>query len=77
LKQGDIEQKITKTDIGFSIELSSKTLQKDVFLYSDEKGHFLDNYFDLLPNETKIVVFQTKSKTIERFNIKTFNTFIR
>ena len=77
LKQVDIEQKITKTDIGFSIELSSKTLQKDVFLYSDEKGHFLDNYFDLLPNETKIVVFQTKSKTIERFNIKTFNTFIR
>ena len=77
LKQGDIEQKITKTDIGFSIELSSKTLQKDVFLYSDEKGHFLDSYFDLLPNETKIVVFQTKSKTIERFNIKTFNTFIR
>ena len=47
LKQVDIEQKITKTDIGFSIELSSKTLQKDVFLYSDEKGHFLDNYFDL------------------------------
>jgi len=77
LKQGAIQKKAVKTLNGFQIELSSKTLQKNVFLFCNEKGHFSDNYFDLLPNETKIIAFETNDKSIESLRIKTFNSFIR
>ena len=66
-----------KSSITFSIELSSSTLQKDVFLFTDSKGHFFDNFFDLMPNEPKTIQFQTESKSLDSLQIKTFNTFIR
>jgi len=68
-----IEQSISKSDNGFRIELSSKSLQKDVFLFCKENGHFSDNYFDLLPNETKVIQFDTQSKSIEGLKFKTLN----
>ena len=71
-----IQQNITKTENGFTIELSCKILQKDVFLYCDEKGHFTDNYFDLLPNETKTIQFNTKSDSLKILKIKTLNALI-
>lgn len=77
LKQAEIEKKITKTIDGFDIELSSKTLQKDVFLFTESKGHFSDNFFDLLPNEFITVHFKTASKTLNDLRLKTFNNFIR
>ncbi len=77
LKQEGIQKKITKTSDGFQIELSSKTLQKDVFLYCNIKGHFSDNYFDLLPNKTKTIEFSTRSKSLDSLSVKTFNNFIR
>lgn len=77
LPQGDIQQKITKNDAGFSIELSSKVLQKDVFLYSNEKGHFSDNFFDMLPNETKVIQFKTEALQLNNLKIKTFNKLLR
>ncbi|WP_461597488.1 beta-mannosidase [Winogradskyella sp.] len=77
LRQDEIEKKIVKTDNGFLIEVSSKTLQKDVFLFSDTKGHFSDNFFDLLPNQSKIIQFNTRAKTFDDLQIQTFNTFIR
>ena len=76
LKQADIYQKITKTDNGFEIELSSTTLQKDVFLFTKNEGHFNDNFFDLLPNETQVIIFKTEAKTLEDLKIKTLNDFI-
>ena len=30
---------------------------KDVFLFTKDKGHFSDNFFDVLPNQTKTVHF--------------------
>ena len=77
LNQEDIQKKITKAVNGFNIELSSKILQKDVFLFSNSKGHFSDNFFDLLPNKSVTIHFQTKSKSLDDLQLQSFNNFIR
>jgi beta-mannosidase len=76
LQKDEIKRKITKTKTGFNIELSSTTLQKDVFLYTKQKGHFKDNYIDLLPNTTIIIAFKTDSLYLDDLRIKTLNEFI-
>lgn len=79
LKKNEIETVIEteKTIEGFSITLTSKTLQKNVFLATDKKGNFQDNYFDLLPNEPKTILFSTKNKTAPKLQVKTLNQFIK
>ena len=77
LPEKAIQKSITKTDSGFQIELTSNSLQKYVFLFCNERGYFTDNYFDLLPNEVKIIEFRADSKVTPIFNIKSFNSFIR
>ncbi len=76
LQKAKIKKNITKTETGFSIELMSRTLQKNVFLYIDVEGHFIDNYFDLLPNETKVIEFKTDADTLDDLKIKTLNQSI-
>jgi beta-mannosidase len=65
--------KITKTisiaDQGYSIMLSTDKLIKNLFLSTDENGHFSDNYFDLLPGENVKISFNTREK-IEKFEDK-------
>ena len=73
MPKGEIQQIITKVDNGFSITLKSNVLQKDVFLFTTQKGHFSDNFFDLLPNETRIIEFKTDAKTLEDLKLKTLN----
>ncbi len=73
LEQGTIEQKIVKTPHGFSIKLTSDVLQREVFLYTKAKGHFSDNFFDLLPNESKIIVIETEATSLVDLKIKTLN----
>ena len=73
LLAGDIKQEIIKTNNGFSITLKSNVLQKDVFLFTKEKGHFSDNFFDLLPNKTKVIEFKTDSNSLDDLKIKTLN----
>ncbi len=77
LPTSEIEQTITRTDSGFTIELFSQTLQKDVFLFSNSKGHFSDNYFDLMPNERKIIELKTRAGDLGDLKIKTLNQFIK
>ena len=77
LPKGEIKSEIMKTDDGFFITLSSKVFQKDVFLYSNKKGHFSDNFLDLLPNETKVIHFKTESVLLNDLKIKTFNKLLR
>jgi beta-mannosidase len=77
LKQGDIQTEITKTGDGFRIKLSSETLQKDVFLFTTEKGKFHDNFFDILPNEVMLIYFKTEAGHLDDLQLKTFNNFIR
>lgn len=75
LKPSKIQHKITKIEGGFEIEISSDVLQKDVFLHTKEKGHFSDNFFDLLPNETKTIFFETKAESIDDLKLKSLNQF--
>ncbi len=77
LKKAEIERRITATETGFKIELSSNTLQKDVFLYSDSKGRFSDNFFDIRPNEPVIIHFSTEASNVDDLQLKSFNNFIR
>jgi len=76
LKKGNIKKTITKTSDGFQIELSSETLQKNVFLYTKGVTKFSDNYFDLLPNISKIIHLKTSKKDLEDLNTKTLNNLI-
>ena len=65
---------VSKTKNGFSIILTSDVLQKDVFLFSKEKGHFSDNFFDLIPNQNKVIKFITKENSLNDLRIKTLNS---
>lgn len=73
LPTGKIEMKIKWMSQGFQITLHSKVLQKDVFLHTASPGKFSDNFFDLLPNETKIIRFTTEEKDKPKFFIKSLN----
>lgn len=73
LSKEDISTKITKIEGGFSIEISAKTLQKDVFFYTKAKGHFSDNFFDVLPNETITITLITEAENIDDLAFKTLN----
>ncbi len=77
LKNEPITKKISKTENGYTIELSSKTLQKDVFLYSSIQGRFSDNFFDLFPNETKVVFMQSNSESLKNLKLITMNQIVQ
>lgn len=73
LPTGKIHKTITKTKTGFTIELISDVLQKDVFLHSNSNGKFSNNYFDMLPNETIIIEFKTDANNINDLELKSLN----
>ena len=74
LPKAAIEKQITKTANGFSFTLKSTGLQKDVFLFTNKKGHFSDNFFDLEPNKIKTLFFETEVTSLNDLQIKTLNT---
>ena len=74
LVKGEIQKEITKTKNGFSIIIKSTVLQKDVFLFSKNKGHFSDNFFDLLPNESITIEFKTGAKSLDDLQMKSLNS---
>lgn len=67
------ELKLQKPDIQIktidevTIEISSDILAKNVYLSSEEDTFFEDNYFDLLPNEKRIIKL---SKAVNDIKIK-------
>jgi beta-mannosidase len=73
LPKENISTKVTKIDGEFRIEVSAQTLQKDVFLYTNAKGHFSDNFFDVLPNQTVTITFTTDAENIDDLAFKTLN----
>lgn len=73
LPKAPIVKKIKKTVNGFLITLKSSVLQKDVFLSTKEKGHFSDNFFDLLPNEEKTIFFETEVTVLDDLTIRSLN----
>ena len=57
----NLEYTMTKTDSGFDIEISTDKLAKNVYLQTQEDaGFFSDNYFDMLPGETRIISLKTE-----------------
>lgn len=76
LKNLPIHIEISKIAEGFKLELYSSVFQKDVFLYTDKKGHFSDNYFDLLPNVKRIIYFTSDEKSLQDLRYKTLNSIL-
>jgi len=68
LQKPDIQKKIVKESGQWIISLKTDKLAKDVYLnFEGDEGFFEDNYFDLLPGETKTVVYKLKNlKTPEK-----------
>ncbi len=56
-----------KTIDEVTIEISSDILAKDVFLYSESEVFFEDNYFDLLPKESRFIKL---SKPVQNIKVK-------
>ncbi|MFT5244255.1 MAG: beta-mannosidase, partial [Psychroserpens sp.] len=77
LDTAPIKKTITKTTNGFQITLKSTTLQKNIFLYTKTKGHFSDNYFDLMPNTEVEIEFKTEAENLEGLDIKTLNDLVQ
>jgi len=73
LLKGDISKTITKSDTGFTITLKSVVLHKEVFLFTKHKGHFSDNFFDLVPNKEVTIEFKTGEKNLNDLTIKSLN----
>jgi beta-mannosidase len=66
LKLTEPEIKI-KTIDGLTVAISTNVLAKNVFLSSENEVFFEDNYFDLLPNEKRIIKL---SKSIKNIKVK-------
>jgi beta-mannosidase len=63
LKRPEIRIESKKLPDGYEVRLVSGTLAKSVVLSCEGcRGFFSDNYFDLLPNESKLVVFRTRQE---------------
>ncbi|MFZ4545645.1 MAG: beta-mannosidase, partial [Saprospiraceae bacterium] len=58
LPKPTITHQFEEQDGQIKITLRSDKLAKNVFLQTDALGHFDDNYFDLLPGESKEVYFK-------------------
>jgi beta-mannosidase len=65
-----------KIDGGYQIKLQSAAFAKDVFFFTNLKGHFSDNFFDLEPNKTKTIIFETASDVEPVFEYKSLNRLI-
>ncbi|MBU8922688.1 MAG: glycoside hydrolase family 2 protein [Bacteroidales bacterium] len=63
--------------IGYSIEIQTERLAKDVFLsFERSRGSFSDNFFDLMPGKKKVVLYTTgeiMSDPEQRLSIKTLS----
>ena len=57
-----ISKRVTPSKDGYTIEISSDKLARNVFITTTIKGDFSNNYFDLLPGESVEVQFKTSKK---------------
>ena len=77
LGEAEIHFEIQKVEQGFSIDLTSPVLQKNIMLMAAVKGQFSDNYFDLKANEKKTILFQTSSPLIGEVTYKSLNQLMK
>ena len=65
-----ITKSIMAKDGGYTITIQTDKLAKNLYLETDKKGFISDNYFDLLPGESKTIEFKTESKSFDINNLK-------
>jgi beta-mannosidase len=64
---------VAPAEKGYRLELESPVLVKSVYLSAGAPGRFSDNYFDVLPGERRVVLFETQhifDNPQEAFRIK-------
>jgi beta-mannosidase len=63
LPEPNLKIETVKTINGYRVTVSTDVLAKNVYLsFEDYDGWFTDNFFDLLPGESRSVEFQTKER---------------
>jgi beta-mannosidase len=60
LPKPTIKHVVNAVNGGYEVTISTDKLAKNVYLQTDVDGFFQDNYFDLLPGESKKVLFKTQ-----------------
>ena len=72
-----LEPKVTFADGKYHLEFSSNVFVKDVFVSTTERGEFSANFFDVLPNVTKTIIFEPededKKKKDLKFDVHVYN----
>jgi len=79
-KNYNLNIQISPVNDGYSLEILSDKLIKNLYLDLKEgDGFFSDNYFDLLPNTTKIIKVKTENiiNSQDDFIVKTLNNILR
>jgi beta-mannosidase len=59
LEKPMISKSIKKIEKGYLITLTTDRLAKNIYLSSENEGSFSDNFFDLLPGESRTITFTT------------------
>ncbi len=68
-----LEPKVTFVDGKYHLEFNSNVFVKDVFISTTEQGEFSANYFDVLPNVTKTIIFEPEDKKKKDLEFKVHN----
>ena len=70
---------LTGGDGYYDVTFSAEKLVKNLFVSTGYEGFFSDNYFDLLPGETKTVRFYTGQNDVEKedFIIKSLGSIYK
>jgi beta-mannosidase len=59
LEKPEIIKKIVSNGNNYTISLTSGNLVKNLYLSIEDEGKFSDNYFDIMPGETKVITFKS------------------
>jgi len=59
LPRANVSMEVEQVKEGYKLTMTCNRLGKNVFIGTEIDGFFSDNYFDLLPDEKKVVVFKT------------------
>ena len=70
IKEQKPDFQINRTELAYEIVINSNQLLKAVQINCKEDGFFSDNYFDVIPNQNKIIYFKTESNKLTK---KDFN----
>jgi beta-mannosidase len=77
LEKPNLETTLKAIKGGYELTLNSTTLIKHLFVQAGVEGNWTDNFFDLLPNESKTIVLITDNKiNLEELQFLSINDLI-